>query len=108
MDLVSEEEDKDGGDAHGDLAREEEDDDGEERLDADTGSDEFKPIKHPLEPPDDDRPAKFPLQFSSVVSANASSVNCIAFAIFMKEIALLQSSYRIYISLYCIDPLLYG
>ncbi|CAL9167174.1 unnamed protein product [Musa hybrid cultivar] len=59
-----EEEGNDGAyDTHGEIERKGDDDDAEVEVDG-----EFKPIEHPLEPPDDDRPAKYPLPFASVVN----------------------------------------
>ncbi|RZS17705.1 hypothetical protein BHM03_00049909, partial [Ensete ventricosum] len=66
---VSEGEEEEGNDgtydAHGEIERKGDDDDDGAEVEDD---DEFKPIKHPLEPPDDDRPAKYPLPFASVVN----------------------------------------
>ncbi|THU47338.1 hypothetical protein C4D60_Mb09t14440 [Musa balbisiana] len=61
-----EEEGNDGAyDAHGETERKSDDDDDGAEVEVDG---EFKPIEHPLEPPDDDRPAKYPLPFASVVN----------------------------------------
>ncbi|RWW63495.1 hypothetical protein BHE74_00029340 [Ensete ventricosum] len=54
-------------DAHGEIERKGDDDDDDDGAEVED-DDEFKPIKHPLEPPDDDRPAKYPLPFASVVN----------------------------------------
>ncbi|WOL20148.1 hypothetical protein Cni_G28950 [Canna indica] len=64
LDQMVGEEEEDGTGAHGGFEREGEDDEVEVHG-------EFKPIKHPLEPPDDDLPAKYPLPFSSVVNNEA-------------------------------------
>ncbi|URE35805.1 hypothetical protein MUK42_07074 [Musa troglodytarum] len=54
-------------DAHGEIERKSDGDDDDDDDGAEVEVDgDFKPIKHPLEPPDDDRPAKYPLPFASV------------------------------------------